>query len=562
MRYIFPLIGKVNAFCLPLLLTFVLSFPPFLLSSHSSPLSTPALSPKYEVRAAWLATIGGIDWPCSTNAATQKEEMRQMLDQLRRAGINTVLFQARVRATTVYPSAIEPWDICVNGGQRRGTTGTSPGYDPLQLCIEMCHERGMECHAWVVTLPVGKWNSTGCKLLRQKFPRLMKRVGEEGYMDPEQPFTGDYLSQICREIVSNYDVDGIHLDYIRYPEKWKMKVSRQKGREHITSIVRKIHDAVKGEKPWVKMSCSPIGKHDDLCRYRSGGWNARTAMCQDAQEWLRLGLMDQLYPMLYFKGDNFYPFAIDWQENAYGRALAGGLAIYFLDPREGQWTLDVVEREMNVLRQIGMGFCHFRAKFLCDNVKGIYDLTSRFCATPALIPPMVQSRAIAPQQPADLKLQGHTLSWRASAGSGGNYTLYNIYASEDYPVDISRAENLVATRLSKTSVNVPAGRMNFAVTAMNRYGQESIPAQLLLNAGPAYSAPTITITHGHPVRIPQIPTIDAEFIIIETMLGSAVAIRPYGSVVSIEDIPAGVYQLRTLGRKGRNHRIGFFSIVE
>ena len=520
-------------------------------------------SPKHEVRAVWLATIGGIDWPRSANASSQKEELRQMLDRLRRAGINTVLFQARVRATTVYPSALEPWDVCIDGGQRRGSTGAHPGYDPLKLCIEMCHERGMECHAWVVTLPVGKWNSEGCRRLRQKHPGLIKRQGDEGYMDPEQQATGEYLAKVCREIVSNYDVDGIHLDYIRYPEKWKMKVTRQKGRENITAIVRQIHHAVKSVKPWVKMSCSPIGKHDDLRRYRSGGWNARTAVCQDAQEWLRQGLMDQLYPMMYFKGDHFYPFAIDWQENAHGRALAGGLGIYFLDPREGQWTLDVVEREMNVLRQIGMGFCHFRAKFLCDNVKGVYDLTSRFCATPALVPPMTQSGARPPKQPTGLKMQGHTLSWQGSSDNGNDsYTLYNIYASEDYPVDVSRAENLVATRLTRTSVSVTPAGMNFAVTAMDRYGQESTPAQLLLNAGPAYSAPTIAITRGRQVRIPQQSTIDADYIIIEDMTGAPVAIRPYRPVISTGHIPPGVYQLRTLGRKGRNHRIGFFSIAE
>ena len=52
---------------------------------------------------------------------------------------------------------------------------------------------------------------------------------------------------------------GIHLDYIRYPETWNIKVSREQGRRYITNIVRKIHDAVKAEKPWVKMSCSPVG---------------------------------------------------------------------------------------------------------------------------------------------------------------------------------------------------------------------------------------------------------------------------------------------------------------
>ena len=525
-------------------------------------------SPKYEVRAVWLTTIGGIDWPHSFNAMAQRKELIRTLDLLKKAGINTVLIQTRVRATTIYPSALEPWDGCLTG-----TPGRSPGYDPLQLCIDLCHERGMECHAWVVTIPVGKWNSMGCKRLREKYPKLIKRIGEEGYMDPEQAQTGDYLARICREIVSGYDVDGIHLDYIRYPETWKIKVNRQKGRDNITTIVWKISQEVKEEKPWVKLSCSPVGKYDDLRRYRSGGWNARTAVCQDAQEWLRAGLMDQLYPMMYFQGNNFYPFAIDWQENSYGCSVAGGLGIYFLDPREGTWKLDDVERQMYVLRQIGMGHCFFRAKFLNDNVKGIYDFVRRFNATPALVPP--KSGDPKPVAPSGLRLNGNTLSWNPSAMGGQSsrmqysHIFYNIYASEDYPVDITRAENLVATRLSKTSAVVgnASGRYNYAVTAVNRYCQESTPVQLLINAGPIrhlssdlrQPAP-IALTAGHTIRLPQNSLMDASYVIIEGLDGRQVAARRYASVISIEGIPDGIYQLRTIGRKGRNHRIGFFSI--
>ena len=205
-------------------------------------------SPKHEVRAVWLTTIGGIDWPHSYNAEAQKNELINILDQLKRAGINTILIQTRVRGTTIYPSDIEPWDGCITG-----TPGKKASYDPLQLCIDECHKRGMECHAWVVTIPVGKWNKLGCKQLRQKYPKLIKRIGEDGYMDPEQSQTGDYIASICKEIVTRYDVDGIHLDYIRYPETWKIKVTRSKGREYITDIVRKIYRVVKSQKPWVKL---------------------------------------------------------------------------------------------------------------------------------------------------------------------------------------------------------------------------------------------------------------------------------------------------------------------
>ena len=173
----------------------------------------------------WLTTIGGLDWPrtYATNTSTiemQKAELRQILDDYQRAGINTVLLQARVRATTIYPSKYEPWDGCVSG-----QPGRAPGYDPLAFASEECHRRGMELHAWVVTIPIGKWTSYGCNRLRKKYPSLVKKIGVEGYMDPEKIQTATYLADMCQEIVERYDVDGIHLDYIRYPEAWKQKVS-------------------------------------------------------------------------------------------------------------------------------------------------------------------------------------------------------------------------------------------------------------------------------------------------------------------------------------------------
>ncbi len=123
------------------------------------------------------------------------------------------------------------------------------------------------------------------------------------------------------------------------------------GRRNITGIVKAIHDAVKVQKPWEKMSCSPVGKHDDTRRFWSHGWNARSRVFQDAKEWMRLGLMDMEFPMMYFRGNNFYPFAIDWQEGSYGKTMVPGLGIYFLHPKEQNWKLTDITRELYVLRQ-------------------------------------------------------------------------------------------------------------------------------------------------------------------------------------------------------------------
>ena len=240
-------------------------------------------------------------------------------------------------------------------------------------------------------------------------------------------------------------------------------------------------------KPWVKLSCSPIGKYDDLSRYRSNGWNARRRVAQDAQLWLREGLMDQLYPMMYFQGNNFYPFAIDWQENSYGRTIVSGLGIYMLDPREGRFQLPEIKRQLNVTRQLGIGHCYFRAKFLLENIKGVLDYVTWFDRHPALIPPMTWAHSIVPTAPTALQVkhtkQGDQLSWSgAQDRSDGPYLLYNIYASREKPVDTSNPANLIATRHLWQALFVPytatqSHPLHYAVTAVDRYGNESTAIQ-------------------------------------------------------------------------------------
>ena len=532
--------------------------------------------PKYEVRAVWLTTIGGIDWP-STYAhdgmgiSAQQRQLCQMLDQLQAAGVNTVLLQTRVRATTIYPSDLEPWDGCMSG-----KPGRSPGYDPLQFAIDECHRRGMELHAWVVTLPVGKWNTYGCQQLRRRYPSLIKRIGEEGYMTPESPLTADYIAGICEEITRRYDVDGIHLDYIRYPETWKLTVGRAAARDNITRIVSRIRQRVKLYKPWVKLSCSPVGKFDDLSRYRSGGWNAYYRVCQDAQGWLRDGLMDQLYPMLYFKANQFYPFAIDWQEHSYGRTVAAGMAVYMLSPSEGRWPLSEIQRQLNVTRQIGQGHCYFRARFLLDNIKGVYDYVCDFDRQPALVPPMTWAGQPSPTPPAQLSVrrtaEGDQLSWSgATDRSDGPYLLYNVYASTEPVVDISNPANLVAVRRPWTTLTMrrQAHRqpLYYAVTAVDRYGQESAACQEFDPSLPAAAAsrgvaalPLIS-TDGQTLTVPhRHGALDATHLVVCSPVGTVVRTFPYAQQLSVSTLPDGFYELRSLNRKGISHRLGHFII--
>lgn len=520
-------------------------------------------SPKYEVRAVWLTTIGGLDWPRSLNAEQQKRQLCEILDQLKRTNVNTVLFQARIRATTIYPSAYEPFDACLTGH-----AGRSPGYDPLQFAVEECHRRGMEIHAWMVCIPIGKWNGAGCRNLRNG-TQPIKKIGEEGFMDPEKEQTARYIADMCEEVTRNYDIDGVHLDYIRYPETWKITVNRNMGREHITRIVRTVHERVKALKPWVKLSCSPIGKSDDLSRYSSRGWNAYSRVCQDAQGWLRDGLMDQLYPMMYFKDNNFFPFAIDWAENAHGRTVVSGLGIYFLSPSEGKWVLSDISRQMHVARQVGLGHAYFRSRFFTDNTKGVYDFAARqFDATPALVPPMTWERQSVPAAPRRIEVSesnGTTvLTWE----SRGRDLLYNVYASMTCPVDITDARNLIATRLQNNRLSVAKaglkGGRYFAVTAMNRFGTESAPAFYGCSPGAdeqsSQSLNAFLPTDGNTLQLPPIKNIlDIKYLVVEDLTGRIVSTRATRlETIDISTLPEGIYVLRSVNRKGVSHRLGYF----
>ena len=460
-------------------------------------------APKYEIRATWLTTLGGMDWPSAKAVSAsgikkQQEELCHILDELQQANFNTVLFQTRLRGDVIYPSQFEPFAESLTG-----TEGKNPGYDPLRFAIEECHKRGMELHAWIVAIPIGNTRQVrtfGKNALTRKHPSLCKQFNGSWYLDPGNPETDDYLANIVREIVSGYDVDGIHLDYIRYPEQGerfpdqstyhkygKKQDLKQWRRNNITRIVRRIYTETKSLKPWVKVSSSPIGKYRDTGRYSSQGWNAYDEVYQDAQQWLREGIHDALFPMMYFRGNHFYPFALDWKENKNGRWIVPGLGIYFLHPSELDWKLDEVVRQIYFIRSIGLdGQAYFRTRFLTDNTKGIFDeIKQHFYPLPAVVPPMTWTDSIAPSTPTNPVFispeRGVHLQWTASTDNLSP-VYYRVYASDTYPVDTHNPANLIEARTDSTHYTyvpeVPWQEyLYWAVTAVDRCGNESEPLE-------------------------------------------------------------------------------------
>lgn len=552
--------------------------------------------PKLEARAVWLTTYGGLDWPSvlsrgGASMRRQQDELCQTLDSLKRMGINTVLFQTRIRGTVVYPSGVEPWDMCLTG-----TADGDPGYDPLAFAVAECHRRGMELHAWVVTLPIGKWGSIGQRRMSSRHPELVKRIKGEAYLNPECGGTAFYLADLCAEIVSRYDVDGLHLDYLRYPETWNMRGREAEGRRNISRIAESISRRVRAVKPWAKVSCSPIGKQDDLPRQSSRGWNARSRVCQDAALWLNNGTMSQLYPMMYFRGRNFYPFAFDWQQSSAGRTVAAGIGVYQLSPDQQDWTLGEITRQMDVSRAIGLGQCFFRSRFLTDNVKGIKKfLADCFYSVPAMSPPIAS--AYKPASPGNLGVShcGDTLyiEWSAPANAStypGAEMSYTLWGSPQWPVDTGDPHNIVATGLRQQRVALgKAPNWHYAVTATDRYGTESEAAcwqnqsiggdgSAVRHGHAAVSQPQVRVAiqpcghkpaqamlfaDGGKVVLPQeFSVVEKKWLLITNLEGLTVMQSPYaGLTLDVSRLQPGIYRIYSLSRKKKRHYLSLMVVM-
>jgi len=247
---------EMRKYCLSLLLLFLT-----LVSNAVEP-------PKREIRGVWLTTVYGLDWPhnpatTETGRKAQQRDVCDILDRLQDANFNTVFLQVRMRGDVIWRSAIEPASKTFSGKY-----GMMPGYDPLAFVVDECHKRGMECHAWFVTFPLGTDKSVkeqGKLSVVRRQPKLCKRHNGEWYLDPGVPGTSDYVLSLVKELVNGYDIDGIHFDYIRYPEQAKSfpdknlynKYGKKRPlaewrRENINKMVYRIYDWVKSVKPWIQ----------------------------------------------------------------------------------------------------------------------------------------------------------------------------------------------------------------------------------------------------------------------------------------------------------------------
>lgn len=445
-----------------------------------------AQEPAVEVRAAWLTTNWQLDWPrYGRTVEEQKAELEKILDELQEQNFNLILFQVRAQGRTFYRSLVEEKSPYFNG---------AGGFDPLAFAIEACHERGMECHAWIPAFPVEQMKLSKRGKLLEKRPDYYKRSGKSWFLDPGRSETRTRIVLLAKEIVSKYDVDGIHLDYIRYTDSKNFQDDdtyrlygrgqdkAQWRRDNVTKVVTDVYDTVKSIKHWVQVSSSPLGKYKAL--KEGHGWTAYETVFQDAGLWLQQGKHDMIFPMMYHKDEDFFPYVDQWKEVANGRPVVPGLGVYRLEEKEGDWSIKDIDDQIQYVRNRNVGgLAYFRVGQITDNRKGLKDTIRHYHKYPAKLPALTWLSDSIPNAPIEFgvfKDENGMLrfDWNAP-DQEGRYT-YNIYLSSKDSLDVNRGESLLVANLRNTSYSIDPAIGEFGVyyfvTASDRYHNESSSA--------------------------------------------------------------------------------------
>lgn len=277
-----------------------------------------------EFRAAWVATVNNIDWPSRPGlpTAVARAELDALVARAAELRLNALVFQVRPAADAFYRSSLEPWSEWLTG-----TQGKAPdeAWDPLQHAIDACHRHGLQLHAWCN--PYRAWHqsarsSPARNHVLSKQPAACLRYGNYRWMDPGDERSAAWSLAVIRDIVTRYDVDGIHLDdyFYPYPEGGKAfpdDTSYARYREHggrlsrsdwrranIDAFVQELYATVHAEKPWVQVGISPFGiARPGVPKGIAAGVDQYEHLSADVGKWLREGWVDYLAPQLYWPID-------------------------------------------------------------------------------------------------------------------------------------------------------------------------------------------------------------------------------------------------------------------
>lgn len=472
---------------------------------------------KREVRSVWMATVWALDWPSSTSSTTaQKNEMVKYLDVLQKNNFNAIYFQVRTMSDAFYKSSYEPWSSYLTG-----TRGKDPGWDPLAFVVEECHKRGMECHAWVnpYRFSTGSNWSTAQDQALKSAGMLLAYTKSDGktttILNPGLESVRKRIVDVCKEIISNYDVDGLVFDDYFYPEGMPVTSSAgdydlwQKSgasmtfgdwrRNNVNQMVADVYNMVQQQKPYVRFGISPAGaactsaavaaKHGiDRCPVASD-WQY-DGIFSDPVAWLEAGTIDYISPQLYWKTNHktnpFGPMTKWWSYVAkhFGRHHYASHSISFLNSSNTTSDWEEIGKQVQFSRDYteneAPGAVFYSAAYVTGKKQsgfGEWLQVNKF-----------QNKALTPAidwKKSDLeKVQVSALNKRATVLSwaGVDNVRYSVYAVPESVNVETLDSNIPAEYLLgvsyKTTYTMPDDKKsgyNYAVCVLDRYGNEYEP---------------------------------------------------------------------------------------
>ncbi|MCY1634583.1 glycoside hydrolase family 10 protein [Marinifilum sp. D737] len=469
-------------------------------------------SPKREMRAVWIATVDNIDWPSKPGLSVeeQRKELIAHLDQHKKNGMNTVIFQVRPATDAFYKSAYEPWSQWLTGEQGKAP---EPFYDPLQFAVEECHKRAMELHAWMNpyrAVFLYKDAKTDPNHITNTRPELFLTYGKHKYFNPGLPETRDYVSKIVGDVVRRYDVDAIHFDDYFYPYKIKDEAFPDSEsfvkhggefypdriddwrRENVNLVIKQINDTIKSIKPWMPFGISPFGvwrnKNVDKSGSRTqAGQTNYDDLYADVLLWLKNDWIDYVAPQIYWhigkKVANYKVIAKWWNKNSYGKPCYVGQGAYRLDSesRVKAWhNSDEIIRQLELNRKLKQisGSMFFSSKSFTNNLLGINEkLQSQIYQNTTLIPECNTIAPIVLPAPANLLLRNGKLEWE-SVKDAKCYVVYAFDKNERVRLD--KVDSILSIT-ARPYLNLKYGLENYkyVVTAISRTNAESEASQVL-----------------------------------------------------------------------------------
>ena len=465
--------------------------------------------PKREFRGAWIQAVNGQFRGIPTEKL--KQTLIDQLNSLQGAGINAIIFQVRPEADALYASQLEPWSRFLTGVQGQAP---SPYWDPMQFMIDECHKRGMEFHAWInpYRVKTSLKSELSPNHLYNIHPEWFVTYNNQLFFDPALPESRRHICMVVADIVSRYDVDAIHMDDYFYPYPAKgmdfpddASFARYGGgftnradwrRSNVNILIQKIHETIRGLKPWVKFGISPFGiyrnEKNDPLGSKTNGLQNYDDLYADVLLWARNGWVDYNIPQIYWQighpAADYETLVKWWAKNTENRPLFIGQSvmntIQNADPKNP--SVNQLPRKMALERayQTIGGSCQWPASAVVENAGKYRDaLVQEYHKYPALVPVFDFMDDKAPGKVRKVKKvwteDGYMLFWTAPRAKDemDRAVQYVVYCFGDKErVNIDDASHIVAVTRNnfyKLPYKDGKNKYRYVVTALDRLHNES-----------------------------------------------------------------------------------------